>query len=261
MHAALTGRQAAAETNKNAINTASYYDAGYRQCFSMLNGHQQSGGNPLFTHITSASLAEFTLEPVSAFLQEHEEVNTLLCLFAGAQAEKFYQQVAPLQKQYGLHLYVSPMMLDEQLKKSFDATLQVDNVKGYIPWHSSLTNDANRQFCNSFSGKKNYFSLLGWEAGMILNDIKNQMGLLNKDAAAVVKLLAGKKLDSPRGWLKIDTATQHTFGPSYPARYTSSMEVLVEEKEATTEKAWNNFVSEATITGDYSGWRNTYLCV
>jgi hypothetical protein len=39
------------------------------------------------------------------------------------------------------------------------------------------------------------------------------------------------------------------------------MEVLVEEQNATTENEWNTFVSEAAITGDYSGWRNTYLCV
>jgi branched-chain amino acid transport system substrate-binding protein len=261
MHASLTGRQAAIETNKNAINTASYFDAGYRQCFSMLNSHQLSGGKPLITHITSASLAEFTLEPVAAFLQEHKEVNTLLCLFAGAQAEKFYQQVAPLQKQYGLCLYVSPMMIDGQLKKTFDSSFRLENVKGYLPWHSSLSNDANREFGHLFSGNKNYFSLLGWETGTILNEIKAKFDVLKKDAAAVVTSLAGKKMSSPRGWLMIDPATQHTYGPSYPARYSNDMEVLVEEQNATTENEWNTFVSEAAITGDYSGWRNTYLCV
>jgi branched-chain amino acid transport system substrate-binding protein len=43
-HAALSGTLAA-KANKNVINAISYYDGGYRQCFSMLNAKPFSWWN------------------------------------------------------------------------------------------------------------------------------------------------------------------------------------------------------------------------
>ncbi len=265
MHAGLTGKLAALETNKQAVNVVSYYDGGYRQCFSMLNNHQVNGGIPRYNHITSINLNEFTLEPVAAFLEQHSDTNTLLCLFSGDQAERFYGDVSPLQKKYNLNLYVSPMMLDESLIHSSGAEFSIDRVKGYIPWHSSLKNTANSQFRETYSSATgnpvNYFALLGWETGLIVSEIYRQHHSGNTNATTVVKSLTEILFESPRGWMKIDPATQYSYGPSYPAACKNNMEITVSNEAENMDLAWHAFTNEKLHAGENSNWRNTYLCI
>jgi hypothetical protein len=45
------------------------------------------------------------------------------------------------------------------------------------------------------------------------------------------------------------------------ASYNNIGELSVDEKSGTGEEEWLNFVSQANIKGDYSGWRNNYLCI
>jgi branched-chain amino acid transport system substrate-binding protein len=264
LHARLTGMLAANETNHKAANVVSYFDGGYRQCYSMLKCHQENGGEPLFNYVTAHKAAEFTLTPLAEFLEQHSDVNTLLCLFAGDMAEKFYQEVSPLQKKFNLNLYVSPMMLDESLKDTLGNEFSIENVKGFIPWHSSLNNTANDIFKETISSAghvANYFSLLGWETGSILNEIirLNNAGITN--ATAIVKSLTETSFDSPRGWMKIDAATQYSYGPSYLACCKNNMEVIVKNEAENMEAEWSAFTNEKLPPGESSSWRNTYLCI
>jgi branched-chain amino acid transport system substrate-binding protein len=265
LHAGLTGKLGAQETNKQAVNVLSYYDGGYRQCFSMLNGHQANGGMPMYNHITHINLAEFTLEPMASFLEQHTEVTTLLCLFAGDQAEKFYREVSPLQKKHSLNLYVSPMMFDGQLKNLLGDGFNIENVKGFIPWHISLNNTANNLFkeANSSSANLplNYFSLLGWETGLIVSEIIHQHNSGNTNATAVVKSLAEISFNSPRGWMKIDAATHNSYGPSYLAACKNNMEITIVREVENAEEEWKRFTNEKLLPGESSSWRNTYLCI
>lgn len=263
LHARLTGMLAAKETNQQAVNVVSYYDGGYRQCFSMINAHHANGGVPRYNHITDLKQEKFTLAPMADFLEQNTDVNTLLCLFAGDMAERFYREISPLQKKLKLNLYVSPMMLDESLKKSLGDDFSINNVKGFTPWHSSLNNKANKIFKETIasSTSANYFSLLGWDAGLILSEIirLNNTGITN--AAAVIKSLTETSFDSPRGWMKIDAATQHSYGPSYLADCKSKMKITVGNEAENIEAEWSAFTHEKTTPGEYSSWRNTYLCI
>jgi branched-chain amino acid transport system substrate-binding protein len=259
--ASLTGRLAATESGKNVVNTTSYYDAGYRQCFCMLNSNQLAGGQPLLTHVTSSLLTEFTLEPVDNFLQTHGDVHTMLCLFTADQAAAFFKHIEPIQQKFATHLYVSPMMLEASLKKSIPAGTVFKNVKGYVPWHLSLTNHANSGFIKKMGERANYFTLLGWETGTILIEVLEQYKKGNTSARAIVEALKEICFESPRGWLSIHKDTQYSYGPSYLASYNDIGEISLDEKSGTGEEEWLNFVSQAYIKGDYSGWRNNYLCI
>jgi branched-chain amino acid transport system substrate-binding protein len=264
LHARLTGKLAANETNKQAANVLSYMDGGYRQCFSMLNAHQSNGGVPRFNFITNHKADEFTLAPLAEFLEQHTDVNTLLCLFAGDMAEKFYSEVSPLQEKNNLNLYVAPMMLEGSLKNSLSDDFSINNVKGFIPWHSSLSNAANSRFKETISSTgsvPNYFSLLGWEAGMMLKEIIRQNNSGNSNAATVVKSLPETSFDSPRGWMKMDGAVQHTYGPSYLAVCKNNMEITISNEAENMEEEWASFTKEKLGQGEHSNWRNTYLCI
>ncbi len=264
LNARLTGILAAEQENKKVVNTMSYYDAGYFQCFSMLNGNQQYGGIASFFHITKLKLSEFTLDPLEAYLAQADATHNLLCLFCGEQAEQFYKEMAVLQKKFPCQLYVTPMMLDEQLKKSLDAAFQIQNVTGFIPWHSSLENEENHIFKEQMGqeGKwANYFSLLGWDTGSILHmiDLKRSSGQL--EAAAIVRSFAGEKINSPRGWILTDNETQYVYGPAYKAVCSNNFEINIVTTDIDIKEAFEAFKSVNIKLSDASSWKNTYLCI
>jgi branched-chain amino acid transport system substrate-binding protein len=284
-HSMLTGKLAAAETNKQAVNVISYYDGGYRQCYTMLSSHQENGGVARFNHITHLKISEFTLQPMAGYLEQNTDVQTLLCLFSGEQAVRFYQEVIPLQEKFNLQLYVSPMMLDDSLKPLLGNDVTLNNVKGFVPWHASLENEHNQQFIKFYSQSTNqpvnYFSLLGWDAGLIMKEILVQQQAGEANAAAIVKSITGKHINSPRGWLKIDAATHQSYGPAYLATSKGDFEIDVKEwlvKTPTTEvmttelntpitepgsvdDEWANYTKITLPPGESSSWRNTYLCI
>ena len=264
LHTRLTGKLTALETNKKAVNVVSYFDGGYRQCYCMLQSHQENGGVPVFNYVTAHKSADFTLAPLADFLEQNSDVNTLLCLFAGDMAEMFYREVSPLQKKYNLNLYVSPMMMEASLKDTLGNEFNIDNVKGFIPWHASLKNNANDIFKETISAAghtANYFSLLGWETGMILNEIIRQNNSGNSNATKVVKALTATSFDSPRGWMKIDALTQNSYGPSYLATYKNNFEISIGNEVENMEEEWSAFTKEKLPPGESSSWRNTYLCI
>lgn len=260
-----TGELAAKETNKQAINVVSYYDGGYRQCFCMLNAHQTNGGIPFYNHITNIKLEDFTIEPVFSVLKENPDINTLLCLFSGDQAEQFYTEIALKPEADNLNIYVSPMMLDEQLKPSVEIAKEAGRIKGYIPWHSSLKNEQNTSFLKYYSENTgnvaNYFSLLGWETGLLLNEIKKQHDAGNKNAANIVKALTNITIESPRGSVKTDPATHYTYSSVYLAECNKLPEIKIVDELNNADESWQKFTKTKLLPGESSSWRNTYLCI
>ncbi len=264
-HTWLTGALATSKENKNAANVLSYYDAGYRQVYSMLTSHQTNAGIPTYNHVTHLKLAEFTLKPLEQFLQKNKDTKTLLCLFAAEQAEKFYQEIIPLQKALQLELFVSPMMLDETLKEVLPIDLKIQSTQGYIPWHSSLENEENTLFKETIStetGKAaNYFSLLGWEAGCIIAEIISTKNTSNIAAADIVTSLTKLTFKSPRGAFKIDAASHQSYGSAYLASCKNNLEITIEDTLEDMDEAWLKFKAEMQVEGDGAGWKNTYLCI
>lgn len=260
-HAGLTGKLAASAKSKNAINAVSYYDGGYRQCFCMLNGHQSNGGVPVFNHITHLRLSEFTLTPIAEFIQNNPGEATMLCLFSGDQAERFYHDIGTILEKHPFPLFVSPMMLDETLKLPME--MSGINASGYIPWHSSLDNRANTLFKEIFTkatGKSvNYFSLLGWETGMLLAMIREKY--TGNNAAETVVLLNQEVINSPRGSLKVDANTHQIYGPSYLAVIRGTGSIALEGEMKMPDEEWQLFSAIKLGVGESSSWRNTYLCI
>lgn len=264
LNARLTGILAANQENKQVVNTMSYYDAGYFQCFSMLNGNQHSGGVPAHYHITKLKQAEFSLQPLIEYLEQNEEMHNLLCLFCGEEAAMFYKEISLLQQKHTCNLYVAPMMLDEQLKPLLGEAFNIQNVSGFVPWHSSLQNEENKVFKEQMKQENktaNYFSLLGWDTGTILQIIAQKKADGMSDAAAIVKTFAGEKIISPRGWIKTDAATQYVYGPAYKAVCSGNFEIHTEETGLDIEAEFTAFKSVNIKLSDASSWKNTYLCI
>jgi branched-chain amino acid transport system substrate-binding protein len=264
-HSWLTGALAAGKENKNAVNVLSYYDAGYRQGYSMMMGHQNNAGVPTYNHVTHLKLEEFTLKPLEQFLKQNTDTKTLLCLFAAEQAEKFYIEIVPLQQALKLNLFVCPMMLDETLKEVLPPNLNVQSTQGYVPWHSSLVNEENTLFKETIkkatNKTANYFSLLGWEAGIIIAEVFSKKAAGNNAAADIVTSLTNTIFKSPRGIFKIDATSHQSFGSAYLASCKNNIDIHIENELENIDEAWATFKTKMHVEGEGAGWKNTYLCI
>jgi branched-chain amino acid transport system substrate-binding protein len=231
----------------------------------MLNAHQQNGGIPVFNHVTSLRSADFTLQPAIEFIGSHTGSLTALCMFSGEQAVQFYQQMAPVQAERQMAIFVSPMMLEESLLQQLGSDYHIAGVKGYIPWHHTLPNENNRHFAEYYAAATgqavNYFSLLGWDAGLLVNEIISLRASGINNIPELVKSLGPGQFNSPRGWMRFDTTTHQTYGPAWLAGFDAAMQIRILEEAEMNETRWRQFVENNSITGDSSSWRNTYLCI
>lgn len=265
LHTRLTGKLATMNGGKEAAYVTSYYDAGYRQCYSMLTSHQQHGGIPCYTHVTHFKADEFSLQALADFISTRPEIKKLLCLFSGDLAASFYREVKSLQDQYGLELFVSPMMLDQNLNEEAGEKLAVQHTKGYTPWLASLSNESNQEFMSAFfktaNKKANLFGLLGWDTGSLIQALLTQYQAGNTGAVQMLAAIGGTEFKSPRGWMKLDPVTFHTYGPSWLVNCHDSMELDIEGEMVDTNEEWEKFTHEKFPEGESSSWRNTYLCI
>jgi branched-chain amino acid transport system substrate-binding protein len=265
-HARLTGKLAARENeNKKGAYALSYYDAGYRQAYSMMNSHQQNGGEPMYTHVTHLRAEQFTIAPLEEFLAQHEDVKMLLCLFTAEMAAPFYDAITPVQEKLQLQLYASPMLLEAYPLAAADRQGAVPRVKGYTSWLPELENTGNSAYKLNFKNAANkeatLFGVPGWEAGLIVKEIRNQYQQNNTNAAEVVPALCNVIYESPRGWMKMDPKTYHTYAPSYLVSRSANGKTKEVKELLTTENEWQEFTAEQFPEGTSSGWRNTYLCI
>lgn len=256
----LTGKRAAQSATKEAVNLISYYDGGYRHCYTLLHQHQAGGGTPVFNYVTPLRAADFTLEPVADFLKNHPGTKNILCLASGPEAGDFCKGLAPLQEAYNLSVWAGPMLLSDI--PGWSSADRGARLGGYIPWHSGLPSAANRRFVNSMTsqGKPvNYFSLLGWECGLLLEFmLGNDASALNKDK---VQLLEQVPLETPRGTVRLDPRTHIFRAPVYFASRFADGRLEVEDGIESPEEDWQSFTQLYLVPGENSSWRNTYLCI
>lgn len=261
----LTSGLAVQDEDKRAAYSASYYDAGYRQVFHMMNGHQIQGGIPVYTHVTNLKNENFTLQPLEEFLNNDPELKKLFCIFCADQAELFYDYITRLTAKDRLQFYVAPMMLEESLLASLPKDIFPLSVQGYIPWHSSLENESNKAFSNWMlekAGKKpDIFLLLGWETGFITGHIAKLHKEGIRNGAAIVKSCTETTFTSPRGWLKIDPETNFTYAPARLAKVIANNKLEIGPDNNDTLAALNIMKQPSNATGEATGWRNTYLCI
>jgi branched-chain amino acid transport system substrate-binding protein len=257
----LTGQLAAIEENKKAAMATSFYDGGYLQCFTMVNSFMQNGGQITSNFVSHFKPEEFDITPLKSYLENDTATTALLCLYSGDVSHLMYQALSNLQQTLQLNLYLSPMMLDEFAKQKIAGNIDIKNAKGYTTWHSSLPNENNiifkKQFTALSSREASIFAMLGWEAGILVNEII-QLKPQNT-ASTIVQALQNKELASPRGWIKLDAETNHTYSPSYLFSNSGNFNLSVENTFSNTEEEKKKFI-QIRPDANHSSWRNTYLC-
>jgi branched-chain amino acid transport system substrate-binding protein len=258
----LTGKLAATENNKIATMATSFYDGGYLHCFAMVNSYNQNGGAITNNFISHFKPELFDTTPLELHIENNADANTILNLFSGDVAHLLLPALSTMQQKQQINLYFSPMLFDETVKQKMPDKIDIKNAKGFSAWVPNLPNEINIEFkkqFNQLNGREaTPFALLGWEAGILLNEIDaaKQLGLSNNDA---IKTLQDKKLSSPRGWIELDGQTNQVFSSAYLITCKGNFELTIEDTMTDIAEEKTKFIN-TKVDELHSSWRNTYLC-
>jgi branched-chain amino acid transport system substrate-binding protein len=259
----LTGALAGKQKNPNAAMATTYYDCGYLHTAAMVKNLLKAGGNITFNYVNRQPYDDtFDIDQLTEFLSGNNGTRNLLCIFDSLPASLFYKRLNHFAGAGELQLFVSAMMLEQKALEDQGGGFKF-SIEGYVPWLISVENEANRSFTDFYRQEvkrlPSVFSLLGWEAGIILQ----QVLLLAHDdytnGAAIAAQLTHKSLNTPRGELKLDPVTQYFIAPVGKCSVKKHSGKLEVEWISNFENDWKAFVDEPT-EGIVSGWMNTYLC-
>jgi hypothetical protein len=251
------------EKNKPAAVCSSFYDCGYMHLFSFVNEFTIAGGSVQYNYINKQKLNEELIFPeLIQFLAENKSVKTLLSVYDSKMAAAFYKQLNGIDDANELNLFVSPLMLEQKAIAALNQGFQF-SIQGYLPWHVSVPGNANTEFISTYlsNHKKepSFFSLLGWETGIIISEILTANADDYRNADIVITSLLSKKINSPRGEMRLDEETLYYLSPAIRCTTPAGSTALNMEYDVQLESEWEEFSTKNT-EGNISGWTNTYLC-
>lgn len=254
----VTGTLAAKAGNGHAALATTYYDCGYLHGAAMVNNFLETGGRVKFNYVNNQAYNEsFEINNLVNFLSSDPICNSLLCVFDKLPASLFLKLLGQYQSKDPLHLFASPMMI-RQLMESNDTSFPF-SIEGYLSWYPGIENEANKFFQRTHKKTAGMFSLLGWETGMIINEVLEYCNDDITNGEFIITHLKSKPLDSPRGMLKLDNETQVYTAPVTKISLKANTAVLVIDPGIDIENEWKSFSSKQT-EGPVTGWTNTYLC-
>lgn len=251
----------AAECSGAGVATT-FYDGGYLHTAAMVKGFEHKGGSIRFNYVNQQPYNQtFEIKQLADFLRTGQ-VADLICIMDTLPASLFYKLLNEEEVAEGLRLFVSPMMLRQKAWEVLSQGYRF-SIQGYLPWYHSLPNRANEEFTAAFRQHTNRqatdFALLGWETGLVLQQVFNQGKDRYTDGAAMAQILGNLSMDSPRGPLHLDKATHYFVAPVYKATLPAASTELQNEAMPDPRNEWTKFTQEKT-EGVVSGWTNTYLC-
>lgn len=253
----LTGALASAQNHKQAAYASSFYDCGYLHSLAMVKSFSDTGGKIVFNYINNQIYDKsFEISQLTNFLNVTPDCASILCLYDELPSSLFYDRL----KAYNgsLNLFVSPMMMNSKALSSLETDHKL-NIQGYLSWLPGLTNDINIHFARNCKRTVTGFSLLGWEAGLVVAELLRSGNHDFEKGESLVSDLTNSVLKSPRGEMTLDKETLY---------YTSQIGRFSLE-QGTVEPIidWNCDYSDAwkaftlfNIEGAVAGWTNTYLC-
>ena len=122
-----------------------------------------------------------------------------------------------------------------------------------------MNTENNQHFQKTCTRPATIFSLLGWESGLVINEILQHYKNNLQEGEAIAGHLKKAVLNSPRGQMKLDAETMYYTAPAGKFTMEAGATIPVVEWIADFENEWKAFTAIET-TGTVTGWTNTYLC-
>lgn len=247
---------------KNMAFAGSFYDSGYRSSYAFHRGVEEGGGKVTFNLVTPLKRSDLTLQPLETHCKEIE-VDGIFASFCGDMLQDFYS-AASVGNVFKEHTIYGSSFSGEEQWLAQSPYPGVD-IKVCVPWGNDLDNAANVYFKEQLKKKnKNatIFSLLGWEAGQVIEKIISVSGTIE-----AISILEGSVYESPRGTVELDKNTHQTYAPVYEAlvkenEKTGNCLLVLQQKSIHTEEQRLRLEKDINnISGPMSSWFNAYACI
>ncbi len=259
----VTGTLAPATEQGRAAMASTFYDCGYLHTAAMVKSFVNNGGMISFNYINNQLYnADFHTRELFDFLISDQSTHSLLCVFDELPASLFYDRLNAFEDAANLHLYVSPMMLQQKALEKLPGGFKF-TIDGYLPWDISSPAEDNLSFINDYKQHTKrdpgIFSLLGWETGIVLQQVALNCKENFRDGAKVVETLANTEIYGPRGELRLDPSTHYFISPAVRCSIKNNSGKMEMTNAGLLQEEWKAF-ARMPIEGAGSGWTNTYLC-
>ncbi len=259
----LTGKYAARQQGGHgAIMATSFFDGGYKHAHAINNAFVLSGGEIKHNFVSHYKKEEFNTDTLTAFIKDNPDIRKILAVLSGDMARYFYEKMNTVQLEYDLQWYGSPMMFDSTPGDFAEPKPAVPNITGYTNWVPELDNEANHTFLRYYkteNGKEaNFFSMQGWENGLLMMTYLQQRKEADNTEAAIDQL-KNKKISSPRGIIFLNEK-RFVLGPAHFVKVRGNLQLTVEGSIIDLSEAWEEMLAQIP-NEEFTCWRNTYLCI
>lgn len=245
--------QAIEQGYKNFAFTCSFYDAGYRPSYIYATAVEEKGGTIGFNHVTSLRRADFTLKPLTEYLEQEKE-TAVLTTFCGDMADDFFSGSHEITGNHSI--YGTGFTSEEVWLKKI--AYPGKDWNSAVAWSQTLQTPENETFVKTLNsnkeGKANLFSLLGWEAALFI-------GLENSRFDDI-------SINSPRGKVWMNPENRFTEAPVYYATVGEDKNtgncLLKDVKMASvteTERESLKINIQAMQNVEVNTWLNAYACL
>lgn len=257
----IIAKVAASDGNKKIAYSGSYYEAGYRSAYALYRCLEDEAGEITFNHITSLKRSEFSLAPLKEHIQA-QTCDAVFTSFCGDMLQDFCKASAS-DNPIDIPVYGAPFVGEQQwLAQSVYPGM---DIKVCVPWSKELDNPENKKFRIALEAEKqkaNVFSVLGWEAGVVI-----AQALQGSDTDSAISLLEGFTFSGPRGRVTLNKDSHQCHAPMYDGlvtkdELTGNCKLVVTGESALTDDQHERLDNDIrTVVGGFTSWFNAYGCL
>ncbi len=260
----LLGKYVGQQVGDQYLVASEYYEGGYDFTMAFQEGLKLVGeATPLANYIKTFNPLPGDEMTLVNFVKELQP-KVIQAAYSGQHALEFFERCAQHQLNENATVAASFYSVAEDLLPQLNVAA-VGTLTS-TSWYSGLSLAANQQFVtqydDEFEDLPSAFSLLGYEAALLLHQAYRDAGLEKFKPKAFSSALATVAINSPRGTLKMDATTQRTITDHYLLEVVSN-EGILQLKEVQQLEEGEGLEARLTQLADTQkhGWTNPYLCV
>lgn len=241
-----------------------YYDGGYLQTYSLAKSFENEGGTICFNHATGYKEEDFTMEPLTGFLNSYPD-SAFLSLFSGDYVQWYFEKIKALFNDTNIPIFLTPFGFEETMLKN--VICPSSNIHGIAAWSKNINNLENKIFIEeieSLGKTPNIFTLLGWESAVLVKEIISLSATNTNNISKIITELNEFQFKSPRGLVTFYSKHNQTIAPLYEASIVpddnGNCSVKINSKIENTDQHFDDLYSHE-LEGVTSAWYNSYVCI
>ena len=251
--------QAVGQFGRNMVSVGSFYESGYDALYAVELGAESAGGTVTDTLITHTTPQHSGIEAALAAIRTAQP-DIVFAHYNGQDAVEFLDAYTASGLSRDIPLVTSGFALHDHALAALGHELI--GVQSGLSWSNTLDNEANQQFTAAFRDLSGYsadaVAVLGYDTAHLIDHAAGAAGSFNPDR--MMQALSASRIDSPRGILTLNPATQSFSSPLYQREVRPQglalQNVAIAALDGVSEQeAWAKFPETSIRTG----WLNPYL--